>query len=402
MSWENKLEGGAVPDSYIDPPFEFDAPRWDPLEPGSKESTSDDAWFAMKHPLHEGPRNPAKALLPLDVIAQCAEQRKLKQPRTSASVTPVAPSEPPGGREGANFSGHTPLKITGRAQRVSSSNSPFNNINTPGSLRRRAAPRASSGLALCSMRPLQFHSPSENTEEKEKSGSSNRGGSGAKRANRNSAHEDEEDAIARLLAAHNSKVREHEQDCEDGEQEAATDEHTQRRREKEESKLPLRAVQTNLPEPRLRRPDVKSAFLFRSEHTASTAATRVAPALAPAPVDHTRVDPAPRADLLREAASRGPENSALTTAKRATTLLAGPARRRRTEDHSKALGFRREADDDDDLDDLKSLLEQHNRNVVAQQSNYDQNGRRRVVPATTAAPKPLGRADPLRASAVRR
>lgn len=32
MSWENTLGGGAVPDCYLDPPFEFDAPRWDPLE----------------------------------------------------------------------------------------------------------------------------------------------------------------------------------------------------------------------------------------------------------------------------------------------------------------------------------------------------------------------------------
>lgn len=126
--------------------------------------------------------------------------------RVSASVTPVQPAE----REVSENvqSSHTPSKISGRPRRVSASNSPLPAAGTPGSIHRRAAKRASSGLAVCSLRAPQFLSPSEGQDPKD--GSSGRGGSGARRAGRicEEAEEEanDEDDIAKLLALHNSKV----------------------------------------------------------------------------------------------------------------------------------------------------------------------------------------------------
>ena len=41
MSWGGEqapstLEASVIPDDYVDPPFEFDAPRWDPLADGNR------------------------------------------------------------------------------------------------------------------------------------------------------------------------------------------------------------------------------------------------------------------------------------------------------------------------------------------------------------------------------
>lgn len=131
------------------------------------EST-DSGWFVFRHPSHEASRKPPKALLPPDVLAQCAESRRqrLVTNRLAAQALGTYSTTPPQSNEKENtmgtpsrkVSGQTPMKISGAPLRASEHTPTGAGLATPGSLRRRMAKRASSGLAL---RAPLFSSPSE-------------------------------------------------------------------------------------------------------------------------------------------------------------------------------------------------------------------------------------------------
>ena len=211
----------------------------------SAVESTDGGWFAFRHPLHEGPRAVPRPLLPPDALAQCADARrlfKLVATRTSAPLSSTVLSSstqlphttglatctstsgsrrntatPPESLEKENrvgtpvrkISGHTPLRVSGLAKRVSAENSPGlqrGGLGTPGSLRKRAVKRVSSGLAL---RPPLFCSPNEGLAHGAGAGGNTITHGPSPTASTKAVgdlNEEEEDDIARLLAAHNSRV----------------------------------------------------------------------------------------------------------------------------------------------------------------------------------------------------